>query len=538
MAIDRKEEKKTDLLILCGDVQTLRNVSDLHCLAVPEKYKKLGDFHHYYNGQREAPILTLLIGGNHEASNYLWELYYGGWVAPNMYFLGEAGCIEVGGLTIAGISGIYKSHDFTLGRFESMPYNGSTVRSVYHTRSYDTFRLHLLSHLQASINRPDIVLSHDWPNTIEQSGDVRWLMQKKPFFRDEIKSRSLGSPPLMDLLHDLKPRYWFSAHLHVRFAAQVRHNVEKEENMNEEISATSTKKIENEEEVMIDIDGDDEITKDESDLHQNKGEIDTTKVLGNKLDNVLSSTKEVKVESLQDGMSGMTRFLALSKCMEGQDFLQILDVSAPFDHDINFRDLASGSCDTSKRQPSLRFSPSWLAILRATYPLLSLERNQIPLPSLNDPQLVKQLEMEYEWIKSHLLTSQVKEGHPLDILQTQQFVQTAPSTLDPNANNMSGPPSWYTNPQTVNLCNLLQIQNRINAPPPAIPTSSDMPGHHIFAPFLQPPQIQQNGTNTVTTFDDTSSARNEEHSLVNSDEILVTLSDEEDENTRWKEGAG
>jgi hypothetical protein len=70
--------------------------------------------------------------------------YHGGWVAPNIYYLGAAGCVNVGGLNIAGISGIYKSHDYTLGRFESMPYNHSTVRSIYHTRHYDTFRLHMV----------------------------------------------------------------------------------------------------------------------------------------------------------------------------------------------------------------------------------------------------------------------------------------------------------------------------------------------------------------------------------------------------------
>jgi hypothetical protein len=31
------------------------------------------------------------VGGNHEASNYLQELPYGGWVAPNIYYLGYAG---------------------------------------------------------------------------------------------------------------------------------------------------------------------------------------------------------------------------------------------------------------------------------------------------------------------------------------------------------------------------------------------------------------------------------------------------------------
>ena len=28
----------------------------------------------YYTGERVAPVLTIVIGGNHEASNYLWEL--------------------------------------------------------------------------------------------------------------------------------------------------------------------------------------------------------------------------------------------------------------------------------------------------------------------------------------------------------------------------------------------------------------------------------------------------------------------------------
>lgn len=74
LALDRRQGLTTSLLILCGDVQTLRNPRDLHCLAVPEKYKQMGDFHRYYSGQRKAPILTLMIGGNHEASNYLWEL--------------------------------------------------------------------------------------------------------------------------------------------------------------------------------------------------------------------------------------------------------------------------------------------------------------------------------------------------------------------------------------------------------------------------------------------------------------------------------
>ena len=37
---------------------------------------------------------------------------YGGWVAPNIYYLGNAGVVQFGGLRIAGLSGIYKSNDY------------------------------------------------------------------------------------------------------------------------------------------------------------------------------------------------------------------------------------------------------------------------------------------------------------------------------------------------------------------------------------------------------------------------------------------
>lgn len=47
--------------------------------------------------------MTIFIGGNHEASNYLQELPYGGWVAPNIYYLGRAGVVKYGGIRIGGL---------------------------------------------------------------------------------------------------------------------------------------------------------------------------------------------------------------------------------------------------------------------------------------------------------------------------------------------------------------------------------------------------------------------------------------------------
>ncbi|TCD61439.1 lariat debranching enzyme, partial [Steccherinum ochraceum] len=82
-SLESQNGYKVDLLLICGDFQAIRNERDLQCMAVPDKYRALGEFYKYYTGEKTAPILTIIIGGNHEASNYFWELYHGGWIAPN-----------------------------------------------------------------------------------------------------------------------------------------------------------------------------------------------------------------------------------------------------------------------------------------------------------------------------------------------------------------------------------------------------------------------------------------------------------------------
>ncbi len=125
--------------------------------------------------------------------------YYGGWVAPNIYFMGMSGVVNFGGLRIGGLSGIYKKWDYkrgkphflntvntiyinmlTLGHYERAPYNGESLRSVYHVRELEVFKLQQLS-------RPiDVFLSHDWPQGIAHYGDMRQLLRIKPFLAKEV----------------------------------------------------------------------------------------------------------------------------------------------------------------------------------------------------------------------------------------------------------------------------------------------------------------------------------------------------------------
>lgn len=218
------EKVKIDLILVCGDCQTVRHFDDLKCLNVPDKYKKMGDFHKYYSGQEKVPKLTIFVGGNHEASNYLMTLPYGGWVCDNFYYLGYAGVVRYKGLRIAGVSGIYSHHDCNRGRFERLPFNPDSIRSIYHTRRLDIFRLQLLSRNADDKDPLDVFLSHDWPGRIYDYGNKNQLIRFKPHFERDIQRKALGSPLTEPLIKQLKPKKWFAAHLHCKFQAQVKHD--------------------------------------------------------------------------------------------------------------------------------------------------------------------------------------------------------------------------------------------------------------------------------------------------------------------------
>lgn len=219
---EAKDEEPIRLLLCCGDFEALRNPSDLSSMDCPAKYRVLGDFHHYYSGRKEAEVITLVVGGNHESQSYLKECYHGGWLAPSIYFLGYAGCILVDGwLKVAGSSGIHDPRDWKKGHYEETPIRGRDIRTAFHTRQYDLFRLLQLKGIEP---RPDIYMSHDWPRHIECYGDTAKLLKQKPGFAPQVARDNFGSSPLEAVLLSLKPRRWVSGHHHIRFTASVAHS--------------------------------------------------------------------------------------------------------------------------------------------------------------------------------------------------------------------------------------------------------------------------------------------------------------------------
>ena len=207
---------KIDLVLCTGDFECIRTENDLQFLSCPEKYRIMGDFNKYYKGIVQAPYLTIFIGGNHEASNYLEQNYYGGWVAPNLYYLGRSGLINVKGIRIGGISGIFNKYDYFRGNYEKSEEDiKGNKKSIFHLREYEIAKL---SHVK---NKIDIFMTHDWPTNLVSDEDKEMVFKKKPHFKNDINKGILGSFPGEFLLKFLQPKYFICGHMHFYYSNKI-----------------------------------------------------------------------------------------------------------------------------------------------------------------------------------------------------------------------------------------------------------------------------------------------------------------------------
>lgn len=364
----------------------------------------------------------------------------------------------MGGIIIAGSSGIFKPNDYPKGHYERQPYSPSDLRSIYHTRQYDITKLALL-------HRPDVFLSHDWPNKIEQYGDLEMLLRRKPFFQQEIETSTLGSPPLQTLLAELRPRRWFSAHLHVRYYAKVdftllQHTMSTLSGPNPTSSAIHATKSSNPEALAIGDDSDD------------------------------NQEDKVKI-SADDSHAGplITEFLALGKCVPKSEYLEFLDISSPVD------DMLHGVSGTERPELPFNFDLRWLAITKIMHPFLSLTHQQKALPHPQDLTIRQRVEMEQEQLRTKL-----QEGKgALSIRNIQRFVHTAPtqanvqSSEEPCTSDFShNTAPIYVNPQTTAFCELIQIPNLINAPQDASGLKTERKGSSHDHVLYTTQQIKRN----------------------------------------------
>jgi lariat debranching enzyme len=429
---------------------------------MPSKYYAMHDFHEYYSGARTAPYLTIFIGGNHEASNYMWELYYGGWAAPKIYYMGAANVVRVGPLRIAGLSGIWKGYNYKKPHYERLPYNNDDVRSIYHVRELDVRKL-----LQIR-TQVDIGLSHDWPRGMEWKGDYKQLFRWKPDFEQEAKDGTLGSVAATTVLERLRPAHWFSAHMHCKFAglwthadpndirsgeAEIENGVKSAKNTEEialdDLDDGPTSVPKNDEEIDLDMDDEEPPPATEAksvDTSVPSNANSTSEVPQDVRDLLPASFARPRFEPIPtlpfpaDITNKTTRFLALDKCLPKRSFLQLVEITPHTPTDL-------------QRPLQLEYDQEWLAITRVFAGDLQVGDPDAPVPAdKGDAHYRPQIEEEMNWVKENL----VKAGK---MTIPEDFAQTAPVYEPASGIHVKDSPQEYSNPHTQAFCDLLQIPN-------------------------------------------------------------------------------
>ena len=438
-------------------------------MSVPQKFRAIGDFHEYYSGARKAPYTTVFVGGNHEASSHLQELYYGGWVAPNIYYLGAANVVRFGGLRIAGMSGIWKGYNYNKPHFERLPYSEDEIKSLYHVREIDIRKLLLLR------TPVDVGVSHDWPRGIEWQGDWKTLFRKKDLFEADARAGTLGSSAARYVLDRLRPSYWFSAHLHCKFAAMVEHDkaaaplipeappVNAAENRDSDDVGDSEmgmvlnndqriQPTKNADEIDLDLDDEEDLANPPTaNVLPRTAAVNSEQPQSSGISSDLRSQLPASFNRIQSPppqnqsapppppeiTNKQTQFLALDKCLPNRKFLQILDVD-PL------------TASTTHSSPTLTYDKEWLAILRV---FASYDPHQPNPPNLGEAAYTPLISREEEWVEENLVTRD-KMGIP------NNFAITAP-VYDGKAIGCVGreQPKEYSNPQTTTFCEMLGIPN-------------------------------------------------------------------------------
>jgi len=241
-----------------------------------------------------------------------------------------------------------------------------------------------------------VFLTHDWPARIAHYGDKAGLLRRKAFLAREIEDGSLGNPVGWDLMTRLRPRYWFSAHMHVKFAAVVPHvPLHAAGTGGGPLSAhgapqlTTAPPAAGARDPMGGSAGisagaggfgtslvykaADPATRDEAELSlddDDDGDVhvdDDGGGGGGVLQEAAPPTSvAAHTSTVPDGPAAVTRFLALDKCLPGRQYLQLLDVPLR---------------DGQEWSPTgLTIDPEWAAVVRAAHRWTPATHRYAPFP--------------------------------------------------------------------------------------------------------------------------------------------------------------
>lgn len=201
--------KTLRFVLQVGDFEGNRNVSDVSSTPGPAKYRSLGDFPDFIEGRARFQWPVLTIGGNHEAFLWLDELPEGGELAPNCTYLGRAGCVEIEGLRVAYLSGIYspKAFDTERPRVRSKRQQSWKRSSYFDRRDVENV---------LACEHADILVVHDWAAGAVPESEVEAHDRAH-----RAPARSIGNRWAREIAERLCPRLVLAGHMHYGFRSAL-----------------------------------------------------------------------------------------------------------------------------------------------------------------------------------------------------------------------------------------------------------------------------------------------------------------------------
>ena len=208
---ERKHRLSLSFVLQVGDFEAHRNSEDLLTMDAPTKYKKIGDFSDFYTGKAKLPLPIWFIGGNHESYGFLDRFPFGKEIAPNFNYFGRVNLIELAGLKIVGVSGIYK-HEL----FQSTERPSVSEISSRSNKEYISF---LESEIEQAIeySYADILLLHDWASGIILPEDLDIFQRRYSNFKYE----SIGNEYARLLVEALRPKLVLCGHMHLKYRSAL-----------------------------------------------------------------------------------------------------------------------------------------------------------------------------------------------------------------------------------------------------------------------------------------------------------------------------
>ena len=195
--IDRVEKKSLsaginlDFVLQVGDFQPCRDEKDLNTMNLPTKYRQVGDFPDFWNELVAFSWPVWFVGGNHEPYGFLDQYLDGAELVLNCHYWGRANTKTINNMIIAGLSGICQEDRFFTKRPEIVNYGQYSNKDYAYYNQYDFDKI-------MAAPKPDILLIHDWPETI-------------------VKSTHYGNLHAKKLIERIFPQIVFCGHMHLSY---------------------------------------------------------------------------------------------------------------------------------------------------------------------------------------------------------------------------------------------------------------------------------------------------------------------------------